>query len=188
MRLRLVSLLLLTGLIAAGQTVLPLWPRHETGPIAERDTTTDKDQLIAGKRVERLTGVTNPTITLYPAAATNNTAAVVVFPGGGYRILALDLEGTEVCDWLNSIGVTCVLLKYRVPDAGPYPKHSEDLADAQRAVRLTRQHAAEWKIDSSRVGVSWVFRRRAFSRSFEQSFRRTGLSSHRCSRSTGCTS
>src|SRR4051794_29970693 len=100
MRLRLVSLFLLTGLIATGQTVLPLWPAHETTSAGERDTTTDKDQLIAGKRVERLTGVTNSTITLYPAAAANNTgAAVVVFPGGGYRILALDLEGTEVCDW-----------------------------------------------------------------------------------------
>ena len=83
----------------------------------------------------------------------NKGAAVVVFPGGGYRILAYDLEGTEVCSWLNSTGVNCVLLKYRVPDAGPYPTHAEDLADAERAVRLTRQHAAEWKIDPKRVGV-----------------------------------
>lgn len=154
MRLCLVPLLMLTALIAPGQTVLPLWPGHDSGSASEKDTTTGKDQLIAGKRVVRLTGVTNPTVTLYPAPATNNTgAAVVVFPGGGYRILALDLEGTEVCDWLNSIGVTCVLLKYRVPDAGPYPKHSEDLADAQRAVRLTRQRATEWKVDPNRVGV-----------------------------------
>ncbi|HEX4773072.1 MAG TPA: alpha/beta hydrolase [Bryobacteraceae bacterium] len=154
MRLCVVPFLLLTALAATGQTVLPLWPGHETGTTGEKDTTTDKDQLIAGKRVERLTGVTNPTIALYRAAETNNTgAAVVVFPGGGYRILALDLEGTEVCEWLNSIGVTCLLAKYRVPDAGPYPKHSEDLADAQRAVRLTREHAVEWKLDPNRVGV-----------------------------------
>jgi acetyl esterase/lipase len=154
MRLRL-ALVFLAAVITNAQTILPLWSdRAAAGSTGEKDTTTSKDQLIAGKRVERLTGVANPTITLYPAPATNNSgAAIVVFPGGGYRILALDLEGTEVCTWLNSIGITCVLLKYRVPDAGPYPKHSEDLADAQRAVRLTRQHAAEWKIDPNRIGV-----------------------------------
>ena len=78
---------------------------------------------------------------------------VVVFPGGGYKILAIDLEGTEVCDWLTGAGVNCVLLKYRVPDTGPYPKSSAALQDAQRAVRLVRQHASEWGIDPNRVGV-----------------------------------
>jgi acetyl esterase/lipase len=79
--------------------------------------------------------------------------AVVVFPGGGYQILAIDLEGTEVCDWLNSINVACVLVKYRVPGTGPYPKSSAALQDAQRAVGIVRQHAAEWHIDPKRVGV-----------------------------------
>lgn len=148
---------LLSSRTALAQTTVPLWPTAQAGASEnqhETDTTTDRDQLIAGKRVQRLTGVSNPTITVYLAPATSNTgAAVVVFPGGGYRILAFDLEGTEVCHWLNSTGITCVLLKYRVPNAGPFPSHSEDLADAQRAVRLTRQHAAEWKVDSKRVGV-----------------------------------
>jgi acetyl esterase/lipase len=86
--------------------------------------------------------------------AQNNTgAAVVVFPGGSYRILAIDLEGTEVCDWLNSINVTCVLVKYRVPDSGPYPKSSAALQDAQRALGIVRSHAAEWHIDPHRIGV-----------------------------------
>jgi acetyl esterase/lipase len=76
-----------------------------------------------------------------------------VFPGGGYRIVAIDLEGTEVCDWLNSIGVNCVLLKYRVPDTGPFPKSEAALQDAQRAVGMVREHAAEWHIDPKRVGV-----------------------------------
>jgi acetyl esterase/lipase len=76
-----------------------------------------------------------------------------VFPGGGYRILAIDLEGTEVCDWLNSAGIACVLLKYRVPDTGPYPKSPAALQDAQRALGLVRAHAAEWKIDPIRIGV-----------------------------------
>ena len=77
----------------------------------------------------------------------------MVFPGGGYRILALDLEGTEVCEWLNSIGMTCVLVKYRVPFDGHYPEKVEDLEDAQQAMRLTRAHAAEWHIDPKRVGA-----------------------------------
>ncbi|MBV9434410.1 MAG: alpha/beta hydrolase, partial [Acidobacteria bacterium] len=69
------------------------------------------------------------------------------------RILAIDLEGTEVCDWLISIEVNCVLVKYRVPDTGPYPKSDAALQDAQRAIGIVRQHAAEWQIDSKRVGV-----------------------------------
>jgi acetyl esterase/lipase len=120
----------------------------------EKETTTEKDNLIAGQRVQRLTNISSPTMAVYLAPAAKNThAAVVVFPGGGYRILAYDLEGTEVCDWLNGAGVNCVLVKYRVPGAAPFPEHPEDLADAQRAVRLTRQHAAEWGIDPKRVGV-----------------------------------
>jgi acetyl esterase/lipase len=78
---------------------------------------------------------------------------VVVFPGGGYKILAIDLEGTEVCDWLTSKGITCILLKYRVPDTGPYPKSAAALQDAQRAMGLVRLHAAEWHIDPNRIGV-----------------------------------
>ena len=132
---------------------MPLWPAVSTGAV-EHDTTTAKDQLIAGKRVDRIPDVVNPTITFYPAPpGINSGAAVLVFPGGGYRILASDLEGTEASTWLNSIGVNCILLKYRVPNAGPYPAHSEALADARRAVTMTREHAAEWKIDPARVGV-----------------------------------
>lgn len=77
----------------------------------------------------------------------------MVFPGGGYRIVAIDLEGTEVCNWLNSVGVNCVLLKYRVPETGPFPKSGAALQDAQRALGMVRQHAAEWHIDPKRVGV-----------------------------------
>jgi acetyl esterase/lipase len=92
-------------------------------------------------------------LTLFAPKGKNTGAAVVVFPGGGYKILAIDLEGTEVCDWLSSRGITCVLLKYRVPDTGPYPESDEALQDAQRAVGMVRAHAAEWKIDPKRVGV-----------------------------------
>jgi acetyl esterase/lipase len=92
-------------------------------------------------------------MTLYSPRGINSGVAVLVFPGGGYRYDSIDLEGTEVCDWLSQIGVTCVLLKYRVPDSGPYPKSAAALQDAQRAMGVVRQHAAEWGIDPHRVGV-----------------------------------
>src|ERR1700731_966985 len=103
-------------------------------------------------------------MTVYSPTRENTGAAVVVFPGGGYQILAIDLEGTEVCDWLTSSGITCVLLKYRVPglrpypksaypESGPYPQSPIALEDAQRTVGLVRLHAAEWHIDPHRIGV-----------------------------------
>ena len=141
----------------AGHVTLNVWPGAAPGapvnPPAEADTTTAKDNLIAGRPLVRLGNVSVPTLTLYKAKTHNTGAAVVVFPGGGYNILAMDLEGTEVCDWLNAAGVTCVLLKYRVPGTGPYPKSPAALQDAQRAMGLVREHAAEWGIDPKRVGV-----------------------------------
>jgi len=98
-------------------------------------------------------------MTVYAPTGKNAGAAVVVYPGGGYQILAIDLEGTEICDWLTSRGITCVLLKYRVPGegrypkSGPYPDSPMALEDAQRTVGLVRFHAAEWHIDPHRIGV-----------------------------------
>jgi acetyl esterase/lipase len=142
---------------APGHTTLEVWPHEAPGaaanPAPEGDTTTAKDHLVAGKAVVRIGNVSLPTLTLYTPTGKSTGAAVVVFPGGGYRILAIDLEGTEVCDWLNSAGVTCVLLKYRVPDSGPYPKSAAALQDAQRALGIVRSHAAEWHIDPKRIGV-----------------------------------
>jgi len=136
---------------------IPLWPSGAPGaqptPGAEADMTTAKDNRPGGKPVIRIGNVSNPTLTLYTPKGANTGAAVVVFPGGGYRILAIDLEGTEVCDWLNSQGISCILVKYRVPEPGPYPKSSAPLQDAQRAFGIVRSHAAEWHIDPSRVGV-----------------------------------
>jgi acetyl esterase/lipase len=142
----------------ANHPQLRIWPKGAPSAPpnapAEADLTTAKDNLIAGKPLIRLGNVSVPTITVFSPPDDKNTgAAIVVFPGGGYHILAIDLEGTEVCDWLNSAGITCVLLKYRVPDSGPYPKSSAALQDAQRAVGLVRSHADEWHIDPHRVGV-----------------------------------
>jgi acetyl esterase/lipase len=105
--------------------------------------------------------VSRPTMTVYPAKGRNTGVAVLVFPGGGYQALAMSGEGTEICDWLTSRGITCVLLKYRVPDSGPtmkngrtfYPKVQTALQDAQRTLGLVRQHAAEWHVDPHKVGV-----------------------------------
>ena len=140
---------------------VPLWPHGAPGSAAppanapaEGDTTTDKDKTVAGKPVIRLGNVLSPTLALYkPAKASGAVPAVVVFPGGGYHILAIDLEGTEVCEWLNESGLACVLVKDRVPDSGPYPKSAAALQDAQRALGLARQHAEEWGIDPHRLGV-----------------------------------
>lgn len=111
----------------------------------------------------RANDISRPTMTVYAAEGRNTGAAMVVFPGGGYRFLAMDLEGTEICDWLTSRGITCVLLKYRVPGSGPwwdeennrrvYPKVQTALQDAQRTLGLVRQHAARWGVDSHKVGV-----------------------------------
>src|SRR5713101_2869488 len=95
-----------------------LWPKEppgEKGDIgSEQDMTKPNEGLVAGKRVIRLGNVSEPTITIYRPEKKGTGCAVLVCPGGAYHILAMDLEGTEVCDWLNSIGVTGVLLKYRV--------------------------------------------------------------------------
>lgn len=104
----------------------------------------------------RLTDVSVPTITVYrPAREKDTGAAVLVCPGGGYQILAWNLEGTEVADWLNSIGVTAIVLKYRVPRAGPQGPDEQPigpLQDGQRALSLVRSKAKEWGIDPHRIG------------------------------------
>lgn len=145
--------------LAAGSSpeVVELWPQDVPGDTApleeERDTTKPTDNLIAGKRLIRLGNVSKPNLTIYRPAANNTGAAVLVFPGGGYHILAMDLEGTEVCEWLNSIGVTGILLKYRVPRRPGLEKHAAPLQDAQRALGLIRHRAKELGVDPQKIGV-----------------------------------
>jgi acetyl esterase/lipase len=116
---------------------------------------TRKKELVAGRPWTYVENVSRPTMTVYSPTRRNTGAAVVVFPGGDYEILAIDLEGTEVCDWLTSKGITCVVLKYRVPcvTVGPHRDCPTALHDAQRAMGLVRSHAAEWHIDPHEVGV-----------------------------------
>ena len=148
-------LLLVPALTFAAPQEIPLWPGEvpgEKGDIGpERDMTKPSDNLIAGRPVIRLGNVTKPTMTIYRAAKPG--PAVVVFPGGGYTILAMDLEGTEVCEWLNAIGITAVLVKYRVPARTNMARYAAALQDAQRAVGMVRQRAKELNVDESKIGV-----------------------------------
>jgi len=149
------------GSLGFGGTVsepIPLWPKgapDEKGDVGEEHDTTKADGgLVAGQRVIRLGNVSKPTITLYrPAKEKDTGTAVVVCPGGGYSILAMDLEGTQICEWFNSIGVTGVLLKYRVPARPGDDQHILPLQDAQRALGLVRFHAKEWDLNPKRIGV-----------------------------------
>jgi acetyl esterase/lipase len=153
---------------SAGHTQVAIWPgpppdaRPAAGP-EFAETTTDTKDLVAGRPWVAVNQVSQPTMTLYAPKGKNTGAAVVVFPGGGYSVLAIDLEGSEVCDWLTDKGIACVLLKYRVPDSGPayhddcrcniHPKAPTALEDAQRTVGLVRFHAAEWGVDPHKIGV-----------------------------------
>ncbi|MDG2525142.1 alpha/beta hydrolase [Stenotrophomonas sp. HITSZ_GD] len=151
---------------AGGHTQLPLWPHKVPSAQALPGPETQvsrSDPKIAGRPWLAVTNVSEPTLTVYAPKEKGNGGAVVVFPGGGFQVLAIDLEGTEVCDWLNGLGLTCVLVKYRVPSlpydwqCGCYPDlYAEStlaLQDAQRAIRLVRSHAVEWSIDPRKVGV-----------------------------------
>jgi acetyl esterase/lipase len=152
------SLALPRSFRAAEPAVISLWPGTapgETNSIGEeKDMTKPGEGLVAGKQVIRVGNVSKPTATLYRAPKDKDTgAAVVVFPGGAYNILALDLEGTEVCEWLNTIGVNAVLLKYRVPKRAGLEKHTAALQDAQRTFGVVRSRAKEFGIDPNRIGV-----------------------------------
>jgi acetyl esterase/lipase len=146
-----------------GHTQVPIWPGSvpDPQPVAgpEFAETTAKPWMDTGSPATGVGNVSRPTMTVYSPKEKNTGAAVVVFPGGGYQGLAIDLEGTEVCDWLTPKGVTCVLLKYRVTDVGPYPKSGPypespmALEDAQRTVGLVRFHATELHIDPHKIGV-----------------------------------
>jgi acetyl esterase/lipase len=150
-----------------GHTQVPIWPgiapdsQPVTGPeTSETSTSREKDQppllaslpkLVAGKPWTYVERVSRPTMTVYSPEGKNTGVAVVVFPGGGFQFLSIEVEGTEACDWLTSKGITCVLLKYRVPDSGPQAPTA--LEDVQRTVGLVRLRAAEWHIDPDKIGV-----------------------------------
>jgi len=139
-----------------GHKQIPIWPvAPDATPVPGPEFAETTTKLFAGKPAVVVNNVAKPTMTVYSPKGKNTGAAVVVFPGGGYNVLAIDLEGTEVCDWLTSKGITGVLLKYRVPTpkTGPYGESTQALQDAQRTVGLVRFHAAKWHIDPHKIGV-----------------------------------
>ena len=134
---------------------LPIWTKSIPDLELIKGVETYNDGMVSN--------VSNPTITIYSPKEKNTGAAVIVFPGGGYKKLAVELEGSEICEWLASIGVTGILLKYRVPDSGPHyddachcqkdPIKPLALQDAQRAMGLVRFNAKEWNVDPNKIGV-----------------------------------
>jgi acetyl esterase/lipase len=139
---------------AQAPVTLDVWPGKlpgETGTIGPEKVTEGK---AGGRPIKLIHDVTRPTITAYrPQKDRDTGAAVLICPGGGYNVLAIDLEGEEVASWLNSIGVTGIVLKYRVPRRKDQPPHLAPLMDAQRAMSIVRSRAKEWYIDPQRIGI-----------------------------------
>lgn len=134
---------------------IPIWTKGIPDADLIKEKETDSNGIVRN--------VSNPTIKIFSPTKVNTGAAVIVFPGGGYTKVAIELEGSEICEWLASIGVTGILLKYRVPDSGPHyykdchcerdPIKPLALQDAQRAMGLVRAQAKEWSIDPQKIGV-----------------------------------
>lgn len=155
------NLMVLFLIIFAANTIMAqedqilLFPDGAPGETVKLTEKTDREgNYSAGAPVSRMSGVSEPAITIYtPKEVQADGSAVIVCPGGGYNILSLDLEGTEVCQWLNKLGITAVLLKYRVPRRAGLQKHEAPLQDAQRAVSYIRAKAKELKIDEKKIGI-----------------------------------
>jgi acetyl esterase/lipase len=148
------------GATATGEPLtIDLWPGAPPGPVrelpSEGDTTTPSDPLVAGRPVIRLGNVSTPQIVVYrPPPEIDTGTAVIICPGGGYYILAYDLEGTEIAAWLNTLGITGIVLKYRVPIREfPLPAGLPAVQDVQRALAVVRHHAADWNLAPQRIGV-----------------------------------
>ena len=130
-----------TGLSAQKPVELPLWPNG-----APNDNGLKGEEVMSAPY--RLTNVTQPTITVY-RPATPNGMTIIMCPGGAYALLAMDHEGHDMAPWFNSLGITYVVLKYRMPNG-----HCEvPLSDAEQAIRIVRKHAKDWNIRTDRVGI-----------------------------------
>jgi len=146
----------------------PVWPGEPPNMVgAQSDPESVRvaktPDALTGDRSETVLNVSRPTMTIYPPKGRNTGAAIIVFPGGGFRAVAITLEGTEVCDWITARGMTCILSKYRVPGSNHYwnpqcrcvidPKPPRALQDAQRTIRLVRTRAASLGVNPNKIGV-----------------------------------
>jgi acetyl esterase/lipase len=148
----------ISPLAAAEPEIVDLWPGKPPGEVKvlppEENTTKPEDKPVGDRPIIKLGNVSIPTLSIYrPAKDKDSGAAVIVCPGGGHRILAFDHEGTEVAAWLNTIGVTGIVLKYRVPFRNPDKRWEAAVQDAQRGVSLVRSKAGQWRIDPERIGI-----------------------------------
>src|ERR1044072_8997616 len=152
----------------SGLKQIPIWPNaapnmERVSQPAERVEITKAPDVVAGLPYTAVYDVTSPSMTVFPPKGTNTGVSMVVFPGGGFQLLAMDLEGTEICDWMTAKGMTCVLLKYRVPksnhswdkdcDCAITPKVPRALQDAQRTIRIVRSRAKELNLDPNKIRV-----------------------------------
>jgi len=150
-RLSLLVAIFTMSALAEPNATIPLWPE---GVPAESDFKLPEEsiELKGPHQIEIMSNVRAPELTWYPAEKPNGTA-VIVCPGGGYNILAYSHEGYEVCEWLNTLGVSAALLKYRVPRREGRPFHEAPLEDVHRAIGIIRTRAEEWKVNPKRVGI-----------------------------------
>ncbi len=138
---------------AAEPLTLKLWPDGTpTAMVPKSEATIKLIQSYGGVNANRISDVSDPTITIYRPEKPNGTS-VIVAPGGGFMFLSYAHEGTQVCEWLNSLGITAVLLKYRTPTRDEKEMFELPVQDAQRALGLVRQHVTEWQLDPKRVGL-----------------------------------
>src|SRR4051812_47417912 len=149
------TILLTSSLAAADRPVIDVWPGRAPGETKEIGPEESRPpQPKQRQDVIRLTNINKPALTLYqPPKGKRNGAAVIICPGGGYSILAWDLEGTEIAEWLNSIGITAAVLKYRVPRREGDTENNLPLIDAQRSMSLMRSKASELGNDAKRLGI-----------------------------------
>jgi acetyl esterase/lipase len=141
--------------VQAQEKIVKLFPEGVPGETVQMNEEASEDgNKVAGENVLRITNISDPSIIIYEASEeTASGSVMIVCPGGGYNILACDLEGDEVCLWLNELGITAVLLKYRVPRREGKEKHEAPLQDLQRAISYIRTNAEHLNVDPERIGV-----------------------------------
>ena len=151
----------------AGTRQVPIWPSAAPDgtfrPQPPESVETYDDPAAVGGKSQAVTNIAVPTMTIVPPKGANTHTAVIVFPGGGFQKVFIDLEGTEICAWLTQKGMTCIVSKYRAPGGDDFwddklkrqitPKIPRALQDAQRTIRLVRSRAAELGVDPHRIGV-----------------------------------
>ncbi len=149
-----VSIVSLMGLYSNAQTnTIPIWSKSIPGAISNMEYT--EKEVAKDGQLQSTSQVTIPTLSIYlPKKEIVNGTAIVIFPGGGYSHLAMLKEGKKVAEWLNSLGITAFVSKYRLPsDLIMKDKTIGPLQDAQEAIRIIRRNAKEWNIDATKIGV-----------------------------------